>query len=190
MMMPILKVVELLEKQSEAAEEICGRQFVQACMTAARYLVQQGEKIVDLEQELATAKSEREYFRSRAAFFGEVAGVSDKIISVEGYKAFRGTMKIRPKTASVPSFELSGDWLYKPETDCWYGKGSSFAADICTIVSVDSRPQAEWEPRKDVIGFVCCSNCRDCNTYDEWPNGKKWNFCPNCGAEMKKEAHK
>ena len=55
MNMPILKVVELLEKQSEATEGICGRQFVQACMTAARYLVQQGEKIVDLEQELAVA---------------------------------------------------------------------------------------------------------------------------------------
>ena len=136
MMMPILNVVELLEKHSQAAEEVCGFKFVQACMSAARYLVEQGEKIVDLEQELSAAKSDREYFRSRAAFFGEVAGVTDKVISVEGYKAFRGTMKIRPKTASVPSFELSGDWLYKPETDCWYGKGSSFAADICTIVEV------------------------------------------------------
>ena len=136
MMIPILNVVELLEKHSQAAEEICGFKFAQACMSAARYLVEQGEKIVDLEQELAAAKSEREYFRSRAAFFGEVAGVSDKIIFVEGYKAFRGTMKIRPKTASVPSFELSGDWLYKPETKCWYGKGSSFAEDICTIVEV------------------------------------------------------
>lgn len=136
MMMPILNVVELLEKHSQAAEEICGFKFVQACMSAARYLVEQGEKIVDLEQELAAVKSDREYFRSRAAFFGEVAGVTDNVISVEGYKAFRGTMKIRPKTASVPSFELSGDWLYKPETGCWYGKGRSFPEDICTIMEV------------------------------------------------------
>lgn len=136
MMMPILNVVELLEKHSQAAEEICGFKFVQACMSAARYLVEQGEKIVDLEQELAAAKSDREYFRSRAAFFGEVAGVTDKVISVEGFKAFRGTMKIRPKTAAVPAFELSGDWLYKPETGCWYGKGSSFPEDICTIMEV------------------------------------------------------
>ena len=136
MIMPILNVVELLEKHSQAAEEICGFKFVQACMSAARYLVEQGEKIVDLEQELAAAKSDREYFRSRAAFFGEVAGVTDKVISVEGYKAFRGTMKIQPKTAAVPAFELSGDWLYKPETGCWYGKGSSFPEDICTIMEV------------------------------------------------------
>lgn len=139
MMIPILKVVEELEQHSEAAEDACGFKFVHACMTAARYLVEQGEKIVDLEQEVAALKSEREYFRSRADFFREVASITDKeakVIRVDGYKAFRGTMKIRPKTASVPSFELSGDWLYKPETDCWYGKGSCFAADICKIVEV------------------------------------------------------
>ena len=136
MMMPILKVVELLEAHSEDAAEVSGKPFVQACMTAARLLVEQGEKIVDLEHDLAVNKSEREYFRSRAAFFCEVAGNSDKIISVEGYKAFRGTMKIRPKTASVPSFTLTGDWLYKPETGCWYGNGSFFAEDICTIMEV------------------------------------------------------
>lgn len=132
-MIPILKVVERLQAhEGEAAEKI-GIGFALAATEAARYLVEQGEKIVDLEQELAAAKSEREYFRSRAAFFAEVAGATDKILSVK------------------------------------------------------SRPQAEWEPRTDAIGFVRCSNCRDCNTYDEWPDGKKWNFCPNCGAEMKKE---
>lgn len=135
MMMPILNVVELLEKHSQAAEEVCGFKFVQACMSAARYLVEQGEKIVDLEQELAAAKSDREYFRSRAAFFGEVAGVTDKVISVEGFKAFRGTMRITPK-AAVPAYDLHGDWLYKPDTKCWYGKGSSFPEDICTIMEV------------------------------------------------------
>ena len=135
-MIPILKVVERLQAhEGEAAEKI-GTGFALAAIEAARYLVEQGEKIVDLEQELAAAKSEREYFRSRAAFFCEIAGVSDKVISVEGYKAFRGTMKIQPKTAAVQAFELSGDWLYKPETGCWYGKGSSFPEDICTIMEV------------------------------------------------------
>ena len=136
MMMPILKVVERLQAhEAEAAEKI-GIGFALAAMEAARYLVEQGEKIVDLEQELATAKSEREYFRSRAAFFGELAKATTYgVISVEGFKAFRGTMRITPK-AAVPAFELTGDWLYKPDTKCWYGKGSSFAADICTIVEV------------------------------------------------------
>lgn len=58
-----------------------------------------------------------------------------RIISCEGFKAFRGTMKITPK-AKVPSFELTGDWLFKPDTGYWYGKGSSFAEDICTIMEV------------------------------------------------------
>ena len=201
MMMPILKVVELLEKQSEAAEEICGRQFVRACMTAAWYLVQQGEKIVDLEQELAAAKSDREYFRSRADFFREVAGVSDKIISIEGYKAFRGTMKIRPKTAAVPAFELSGDWLYKPDTKCWYGKGSSFPEDICTIVEVGTKKLIEWKSDLICGGFAeewayVCPEC-GCKISDKSGLGlgeytrsnQRLNLCPNCGSITKKGTH-
>ena len=41
-----------------------------------------------------------------------------------------------------------------------------------------------WEPRTDVIGFVRCSVCHDCNIYDDWADGEKWNYCPNCGAKM------
>ncbi len=43
----------------------------------------------------------------------------------------------------------------------------------------------EWEPRKDVPGFVRCSVCHDCNIYDDWADRKKWNYCPNCGADMR-----
>lgn len=135
--MEILKIIETLQSYSEDVVKYkLDGAFAGAVTEAVALLVAQGEKIVDLEQELAAVKSDREYFRSRAAFFGEVAGVTDKVISVEGYKAFRGTMKIQPKTAAVSAFELSSDWLYKPDTGCWYGKGSSFAADICTIVEV------------------------------------------------------
>lgn len=56
------------------------------------------------------------------------------MIKAENYKAFRGVMKITPKTTKVKPFELEGEWLYKPDTDCWYGKGSSFSNDICEIV--------------------------------------------------------
>lgn len=59
------------------------------------------------------------------------------MIKVEGYKAFKGTMKIKPKAKHIPAFELVGDWLYKPETKCWYGKGASFAEEICEIVEED-----------------------------------------------------
>lgn len=41
-----------------------------------------------------------------------------------------------------------------------------------------------WEPRQDAPGFVRCSACRNCNTYDDWVGGKKWSYCPECGAKM------
>ena len=56
------------------------------------------------------------------------------MISVEGYKAFHGTMRVTPKTDAVEPFEITGDWLYKPEYGCWYGGGRSFGEDICEVV--------------------------------------------------------
>ena len=55
--------------------------------------------------------------------------------------------------------------------------------------TIEARPvvRGEWEQRKDVIGFVRCSVCKDCNVYDDWADGKKWKFCPNCGADMRGE---
>ena len=46
-----------------------------------------------------------------------------------------------------------------------------------------------WEPREDAIGFVRCSVCHDCNIYDDWPDDKKWNYCPHCGAKMDGDAN-
>lgn len=52
------------------------------------------------------------------------------------------------------------------------------AADVAPV------RHGRWEPRKDVPGFVNCSVCHDCNIYDDWADGKKWKYCPNCGAKM------
>lgn len=60
-----------------------------------------------------------------------------KIISVEGYKAFHGDMRITPKNTAEPFCIVNKDWLYKPDTNCWYGDGRSFPADICEIISKD-----------------------------------------------------
>ena len=61
-----------------------------------------------------------------------------RVISVEGYKAFHGDMKIVPKNTMYSSFYICDkDWLYKPDTDCWYGDGRSFPANICEIVNKD-----------------------------------------------------
>ena len=56
------------------------------------------------------------------------------MIKVEGYLMFRGVMKITPKNVLFQPFEINGEWLYKPESDCWYSGGSSYPASICTVV--------------------------------------------------------
>jgi len=62
-----------------------------------------------------------------------------KMICVEGYKAFHGDMNITPKN---PKFEpfciVNKDWLYKPDTKCWYGAGKSFPEDICEVINNDN----------------------------------------------------
>ena len=98
-------------------------------------LEEERQKVRRLEDELRKTRSEREYFRSRSDFFSEVAAASGKVITVEGYKAFRGSMRICPR--GTEPYELCGDWLYKPDTGCWYGKGRSFPADVCTILEVN-----------------------------------------------------
>ena len=57
-------------------------------------------------------------------------------------------------------------------------------ADHLIANGVTVQKHGRWEPREDLIGFVRCSSCNDCNIYDEWPDGKKWQYCPNCGARM------
>lgn len=58
-----------------------------------------------------------------------------KMIEVEGYKAFRGTMRIirGPLACDL----IGGDWLYRPDTCCWYCSGCSYPAEICQIVFIN-----------------------------------------------------
>ena len=67
-----------------------------------------------------------------------------------------------------------------------YHNKDDVIAAIAGQPTVDAAPvvHAHWEPGEDVPGFVRCSHCRDCNIYEDWPDGKKWNYCPNCGARM------
>lgn len=56
------------------------------------------------------------------------------MICCEGYKMFRGTMRVTPTFPGREPFDLTGDWLYKPEHDTWYGCGQSFGAAICKVI--------------------------------------------------------
>lgn len=62
------------------------------------------------------------------------------MIRVEGYKAFHGDMKITPAEGAFfkePWFICDKDWLYRPDTDCWYGNGQSLPAEICEPIEKD-----------------------------------------------------
>lgn len=62
------------------------------------------------------------------------------MIQVEGYKAFHGDMRIVPKNIAYPSFCIyDKDWLYKPDTNCWYADGRSFPAEVCQVISTTEK---------------------------------------------------
>ena len=73
----------------------------------------------------------------------------------------------------------------------WHGKWSmhDVASAINSVPAADVAPvrHGRWEPRSDAPGFVRCSCCKSCNIYDEWADGEKWNYCPNCGAKVNGE---
>lgn len=43
-----------------------------------------------------------------------------------------------------------------------------------------------WE-KTSMDGFLRCSVCHDCYIDDNWLDGKHWNFCPHCGADLRGE---
>ena len=59
------------------------------------------------------------------------------MIQVEGYRAFRGRLRVRPKDPRIEPFEPAGEFLYKPDTNCWYGCGRSFDGSICEVIEED-----------------------------------------------------
>ena len=62
------------------------------------------------------------------------------MLSCEGYKMFRGAATISPPNPKFPPFAEDGDWLYKPEYDCWYVNGSSYPSKV---VDIDGRREHE-----------------------------------------------
>lgn len=52
------------------------------------------------------------------------------------------------------------------------------AADVAPVV------YGKWAPSERNPSFLVCSVCGDCYVVDEWAGGKKWMYCPACGAKM------
>lgn len=63
-----------------------------------------------------------------------------KCLKCEGYKMFEGSAEVR--FSGQEPFTVSGVWLYRPDTNCWYVNycsqfpwGSSFPADSVTPIT-------------------------------------------------------
>lgn len=56
------------------------------------------------------------------------------MLECEGYRMFRGSMRIHQGRGGRYVQIVSGVWLYKPESGCWYCGGKSYPALICELV--------------------------------------------------------
>ena len=63
------------------------------------------------------------------------------------------------------------------------------ASRLRLIPAADARlvVRGSWEPSEKYKGYVYCSICHDCYVEPEWVTKLKWNYCPNCGADMREE---
>lgn len=106
------------------------------------------------------------------------------MIKVEGYKAFHGKMKISPVSGREP-FVLECDWLYKPDTGCWYGNGSSFGEKICEItedMTIGTKIAKVKASR--CITFALNYYCEACHSA---VNERSDKYCATCGSKLEFE---
>ena len=69
-------------------------------------------------------------------------------------------------------------------------KGKDFAKikrHIADAQELDMIPvvHGQWETVSSMLGYLCCSNCNDVYIWETWLDDGKWNYCPNCGADMR-----
>ena len=64
--------------------------------------------------------------------------------------------------------------------ECWV---HDVIAQTDTVDAVEV-VHGQWEPHPRHSGFDRCSVCNDCIVANDWIDGIKWKFCPNCGAKM------
>ena len=74
------------------------------------------------------------------------------------------------------------------ESEIYWGMASHGAI----LEAIDKAPTVDavevvhgrWEPHPRHPGFDRCSICHNCIVADDWADGVKWRFCPQCGANM------
>ena len=61
-----------------------------------------------------------------------------------------------------------------------------FAVKHAPTVDAVEVVHGKWE-KAEYNGFLRCDQCKDVYINEEWLEDGKWNYCPNCGANMKGE---
>ena len=56
--------------------------------------------------------------------------------------------------------------------------------DLMPVVDAVEVVHGRWE-KAEYHGFLRCSECKDVYIDDTWVADGKWNYCPNCGADMR-----
>lgn len=77
--------------------------------------------------------------------------------------------------AGTTGFDLTYEEATKKATDAWNRRAPTISA---------APVHGEWKDSNEYKGWQVCSACRGCYVDKEWVNGKKWRYCPNCGALM------
>ena len=90
----------------------------------------------------------------------------------------RNTMRLIDKDA-LETAVFGEAWYDNRDEDIAYELVSN-----CPAIDAVPVVRGEWVKSDDYKGWLVCSACRDCYVDNAWVNGKKWRYCPNCGAKM------
>lgn len=85
---------------------------------------------------------------------------------------------------------IDSDLLLKNKTILW-DEALGFC-DCVLVEDIDKAPTVDavevghgrWE-KAEYHCFLRCSECKDVYIDDTWVADGKWNYCPNCGADMR-----
>ena len=81
---------------------------------------------------------------------------------------------------------MSIEWNHKVSVS-WADAEEDFKQRLLDAPVVDAVEvkHGRWETVSSMLGYLCCSQCKDVYIWETWLGDGKWNYCPNCGADMR-----
>jgi hypothetical protein len=84
-----------------------------------------------------------------------------------------------------PLIEMySGGESMKSISESIHDEGFVHALRNAPTVDAVEVVHGRWE-KAHISGYLKCNCCKDAFIYEEWLESGKWNYCPNCGADMR-----